>query len=152
VTVSPDGKTVYVASELSDAVAVFARNTTSGALTQLAGLAGCVSEDGTSGSCRDGKALTTPQEVTVSPDGQSAYVDAVQSHAVDVFKRDTTTGALTQLAGLAGCVSEDGTSGSCRDGKALGLPDGVTVSPDGKSVYAASFYSNAIAVFARQSP
>src|SRR2546426_7702660 len=62
------------------------------------------------------------------------------------------TGELTQLPGKTGCVSEDGTSGSCRDGKALGLPDGVTVSPDGKSVYAASFYSNAVAVFARQTP
>jgi DNA-binding beta-propeller fold protein YncE len=152
VTVSPDGKTVYVASELSDAVAVFARNITTGALTQLTGLAGCVSDDGTSGTCRDGKELTTPQEVAVSPDGQSVYVDAVQSNAVDVFKRDTTTGALTQLSRLAGCVSEDGSGGVCRDGKALGQPDGVTVSPDGKSVYAASFYSNAIAVFARQSP
>jgi DNA-binding beta-propeller fold protein YncE len=123
-----------------------------GALTQLSGKAGCVSDDGTSGTCRDGKELTTPQEVAVSPDGQSVYVDAVQSNAVDVFKRDTTTGALTQLSRLAGCVSEDGSGGVCRDGKALGQPDGVTVSPDGKSVYAASFYSNAIAVFARQSP
>jgi DNA-binding beta-propeller fold protein YncE len=42
--------------------------------------------------------------------------------------------------------------GICADGKALGLPDGVTVSPDANSVYAASFFSNAVAVFARQSP
>jgi len=150
VTVSRDGKSVYAASEVGDAVATFARNTTSGALTQLAGLAGCVSEDGTNGTCRDGKALITPQEVAVSGDGQSVYVASVQNHAIAIFARNTTNGALTQLAGLAGCVSETGTNGTCRDGKALGLPDGVTVSPDGKSVYVASFYSSAIAVFARE--
>jgi DNA-binding beta-propeller fold protein YncE len=111
-----------------------------------------VSETGTNGTCRDGKALTTPQEVAVSPDGQSVYADAVQSNAIDVFARNTTSGALTQLAGQAGCVSETGTNGTCRDGKALGLPDGVTVSPDGENVYAASFLSNAVAVFDRETP
>jgi DNA-binding beta-propeller fold protein YncE len=148
-TVSPGGRSVYVASELSNAVAVFLRNATTGALTQLGGTAGCVSDNGTNGACADGRALVAPQEVAVSPDRASVYVASVQSHALDVFARASTNGALTQLAGKAGCVSENGTNGACTDGKALGLPDGVTVSPDGKSVYAASFLSNAVAVFAR---
>ena len=44
VSVSPDGKHVYVASLDSDAVAAFARNNTTGALTQLLDQDGCVSE------------------------------------------------------------------------------------------------------------
>ncbi len=46
VAVSPDGKSVYVASTASDAVARLNRNTTTGAITQPAGAAGCVSENG----------------------------------------------------------------------------------------------------------
>ena len=55
-TVSPDGKSVYVASESSGAVAVFDR-AADGALTQKAGTAGCVSETGSGGVCADGTAL-----------------------------------------------------------------------------------------------
>jgi hypothetical protein len=46
------------------------------------------------------------------------------------------TGDLSQPAGAAGCVSEDGT-GPCADGHALDRPNSVAVSPDGKSVYVA---------------
>jgi DNA-binding beta-propeller fold protein YncE len=50
------------------------------------------------------------------------------------------TGDLTQPAGAAGCVSEEGT-GPCADGHGLDDPLSVAVSPDGKSVYVASFRS-----------
>jgi len=61
------------------------------------------------------------------------------------------TGALTQLSGNAGCVSEDGTGGDCANGKALQAPRSVAVSPEKKprSVYSASNHSDAVAVFAR---
>ena len=57
VAVSPDGRNVYVASSSAHAVAVFARDRRTGALTQLAGTDACVSEDGTGGDCADGVAL-----------------------------------------------------------------------------------------------
>jgi hypothetical protein len=47
------------------------------------------------------------------------------------------TGALTQPAGNAGCVSQSGGE-PCANGHALLNPTSVAVSPDGKSVYAAS--------------
>ena len=53
---SRDGKSVYVASSHSDAVAVFARNRRTGVLTQLDGEDGCVDNDGEEG-CADGRAL-----------------------------------------------------------------------------------------------
>jgi 6-phosphogluconolactonase (cycloisomerase 2 family) len=148
-TVTPDGANVYVASLGSDAVAVFSRDATTGALTQLAGTAGCVSETGTGGACADGTALDRSRSVVVSPNGTSVYVAAEISDAVAAFSRDAATGAITQLAGTAGCVSETGTGGACADGTALDGARSVAVSPDGKSGYAASFYSSAVSVFSR---
>jgi DNA-binding beta-propeller fold protein YncE len=154
VAVSADGKNVYAASITSDAVAAFRRNTTTGALTQLVGptgRAGCVSEDGSAGACADGKALEAASEVALSPDGGNVYVASSSfSDAVAVFRRDTTNGVLTQLAGKAGCVSDTGSGGQCADGRALELPSSVAVSADGKSVYVASAISDAVAVFARE--
>src|SRR6266511_3958988 len=147
VAVSPDGASVYVASQTSDAIAIFDRNTFTGALTQKAGTAGCVSEDGTGSACQDGVALDSATGVAGSPDGASVYVASETSNAVAIFDRNTSTGALTQKAGTAGCVSELG--GACQDGQALVGAFGVAVSPDGTSVYAASDTSDAVAIFDR---
>ena len=57
--VSADGKSVYVATVVSDAVVRFVRNTTTGAISQPAGAAGCMSETG-AGPCADGHALANP--------------------------------------------------------------------------------------------
>jgi DNA-binding beta-propeller fold protein YncE len=150
VAVSPDGKSVYVASQLSDAVALLNRNTTTGAITQpAAASAGCVSETG-AGPCANGRALDSASSVAVSADGKSVYVASlVGSGAVARFNRNTTTGAITQpAAATAGCVSETG-AGPCANGRALTGADSVAVSPNGKSVYVASNDSHAVARFDR---
>jgi DNA-binding beta-propeller fold protein YncE len=148
VAVSPDGKHVYTASSGSDAVAIFARNTQTGALSQLAGLDGCVSWTGSGGQCAEGRALDEPSSVAVSPDGKHVYAASFWSSAVVIFARDKQTGTLSQLPGPAGCVSETGFDG-CGDGRALSATRSVAVSPDGKHVYAASSASGAVAVFGR---
>ncbi len=145
VTVTPDGRSAYVASAISGAVAVFDR-APDGTLTQNPGTAGCVSETG-AGGCADGRALGFAVSVTVSPDGNSAYVASAGSDAVAVFDR-APDGTLTQKPGTAGCVSETGAS-PCADGRALDGAFSVTVSPDGRSAYVASFVSDAVAVFDR---
>jgi DNA-binding beta-propeller fold protein YncE len=119
-----------------------------GVLTQLPGLAGCISEDGSGGDCADGKALDSPSGIALSPDGRNLYTTSALSDAVAIFARDTKTGAVTQLAGQDGCVSETGNLGACDDGKAVAAPAGLAVSPDGKHVYVASTIG-AVAVFAR---
>jgi len=115
VTVSPDGTSAYVASEVSDTVVVLDR-AADGTLTQKPGAAGCISETGAS-ACGDGKALVRARSVTVSPDGRSVYVAAYDGDAVAVFDR-AVDGTLTQKAGTTGCISETG-AGPCADGTAL---------------------------------
>jgi hypothetical protein len=77
---------------LSDAVATFARNAVTGALTQTAGRAGCVSEDGSDDVmalvCADGHGLLGALTVVVSPDGLNAYVASYISNALTVFTRE----------------------------------------------------------------
>lgn len=142
VAVSPDGTSAYVTG--GHAVAVFDRNPGTGALTQKAGTAGCISDTGSAGDCVDGTVLSGAFGVAVSPDGQSVYAVALLSSAVVVFDRNPATGALTQKAETAGCVSDDGSGGTCQDGAVLENPSSIGVSPDGASVYVASFFSDAV--------
>ena len=86
-TVSPDGEHVYVASFTSDAVAAFARNKTTGALTQLPGLAACVSEDGSAGDCGNGAGLNGARGVAVSKDGRHVYVVSELGDAIVALER-----------------------------------------------------------------
>jgi DNA-binding beta-propeller fold protein YncE len=150
--VSPDGKSVYATAGASPnfhdpigSVVRLKRNTSTGAITQLAGTAGCISEDG-SGSCADGHGINGGS-VAVSPDGRSVYLaggTTLQNGSVVSLERNTSTGAITEPAGTAGCISEDG-SGPCADGHGmLRSPDGVAVSADGKSVYLAVASANAL--------
>ena len=138
VAVSPDGQQVYVASFYSSAVATLARTARTGVLTQLSGPAGCVADIGDGVTCADGRGLDGAVAIVVSPDGKHVYVGARDANAVAVFARDATTGVLTQLSGLAGCVSDNGTGGRCVDGTGLVGAGGVAVSPDGQHLYVAS--------------
>ncbi len=147
IAISPDGRNVYVASSNSNAIAVFRRNARSGELTQPAGAAGCISAQG-AGGCATGVGLEGPNSVTVSPDGRNVYATSLGSDAIDVFARNPATGALTQGAGGAGCITNVATTG-CTTGRALYGPDVVVASPDGRNVYVGAFKGSSLAVFAR---
>src|SRR5687768_6242769 len=101
VTVSPDGRSAYVAAQGGSAVSVFDR-AVDGTLTQKLGTAGCISETA-AGPCVDGTALDSARSVTVSPDGGSVYVASGSIGAVAVFDRAADS-TLTQKAGAAACV------------------------------------------------
>jgi DNA-binding beta-propeller fold protein YncE len=147
VAMSPEGRHVYVASSRSGAVAVFARARTTGVLSQLAGVDGCIRETPVAGDCAHGRGLAGASAVVVSPDGHHVYVASFDG-AIAAFARNRTTGILTQLAGLDGCVKEMPLGGDCAAGKALGGASSVAVSPNGKHVYVAATIG-AVAVFAR---
>jgi DNA-binding beta-propeller fold protein YncE len=148
--VSRDGRSVYLANLLgagSGSVARLNRNPTTGAISQPPGAAGCISDDG-SGPCADGHGLLNPLGVAVSPDGKSVYATSYTSDAVVRLARNTTTGAISQSAGTAGCVSEEG-AGPCANGHALDAAFKVAVSPDGENVYAATQGSDSVVRFDR---
>jgi DNA-binding beta-propeller fold protein YncE len=147
VAVSPDGRSVYATSLESDAITTFRRNRATGALVQGPTGTGCIAAAPIPG-CAQGRALDGPDVVTVSPDGGSVYVGSFLGDAVASFVRDRSTGALTQPAGVSGCIGGAPADG-CAPGIALDAPEGMAISGDGDNVYVASAVSNALDVFAR---
>jgi DNA-binding beta-propeller fold protein YncE len=153
ISVSSDGKSVYVAASASDAVAVFDRDATSGALTQRPGAEGCtVNEPSTDiATCNNtARALDQPRGVVVSPDREVVYVSAFASDAIAAFDRNTGNGALTQKADAEGCIVDGPATdvATCDNGgRALNGPRDVALSPEGRNAYVAVEGSNAIAVF-----
>ncbi len=146
VAVSADGKNVYATSVASDAVAIFSRDPSTGALSQATDGSGCIANAATTG-CTTGRALDGADVVAVSPDGNNVYVGAFFANAVAMFDRDPSTGALTQPADDSGCIVDpiDG----CTTGFGLAAPEGMAVSADGKNVYVATAVSNALVVLDR---
>lgn len=131
VEVSPDNRHVYVAGSLEDSVAVFSRDSATGALTFVA-----VYNDGIGGV--DG--ISGASAITFSPDGRHLYATGYFGDSLAVFNRDSVTGELTFLEAFY-----DGSGGV--DG--LGGAYGVTMSPGGEHLYVAGEFDDAVALFAR---
>lgn len=129
VTLSPDGQHLYVPSLADNAVAVFSRNTRTGRLSFVEAL-----RDGAGGV--DG--LSMSFDAAITPDGERVYVASYEDNAVTILNRNGSTGRLTLAE-----IERDGAFGI--DG--LSQADAVTLSPDGRHLYAAGFGDDAIAVF-----
>lgn len=149
--VTADGREVYVASSISDGLAVLHRDRATGALTQSPGKAGCISQGGGGGRCAAGRALDEVWGVAVSPDGRNVYAVSAKVNTLAALARDESSGRLAQLPGRYGCFIRAGGFG-CPEGRGLTVAVAVTVSPDGRNVYAASedAYLGAVAVFRRR--
>ena len=131
-TTSLDGKYVYVTSWLDETVAVFSRDAATGRLTLVETI-----KDGDAGI--DG--LDGAHGITTSPDENHVYIaSGIADNAVTVFSRDAVTGRLTFVETIKD--SDAGIDG-------LWHASGVTTSPDGKHVYIASRFDDAVAVFSR---
>jgi DNA-binding beta-propeller fold protein YncE len=133
---SPDGSSLYVAAETSDAIVRLTVGS-GGAL----GFASCVEDDDlfNSGCSQTASSLDGPTRVAVSPDGASVY-------AVD------NEWALNHFsAGLAlqGCYREVPVTGCATQAEPLEGARGLGVSPDGKYVYVTSVGRDAIVWFSR---
>lgn len=140
VVVSPDGLHVYVAAEIGDVIGSFTRNATTGALTPV----GCVGVNKL--SCSAGRGLDGVTSLSLAPDGRTLYAASVSASAVLAFAREPSTGALTQVAGAAGCQS----SLVIVDCAALPALKGPTAVVAGtSSIYVASTGNDAIVAFAR---
>jgi 6-phosphogluconolactonase (cycloisomerase 2 family) len=119
-----------------------------GGLTQPDGAEGCVNAEGDLG-CKKGRGFEYGAAVAIAPDGRHVYSVSTNGAygAITAFGRDETTGALTQLAGEAGCVTSEG-RGGCAKATGLALVNDITISPDGRTVYTVSYagYSGGQAV------
>jgi 6-phosphogluconolactonase (cycloisomerase 2 family) len=131
IAISPDGRHVYVAGYHDDGVAIFNRIPATGNLN----FSGRVKDSDWYVDGLDGATY-----VAISPDGTNVYAAGHNDNAVVVFGRDASNGALTFLE-----MVQDGVDGV--DG--LWGAQGVTVSPDGRHVYATGFFDRAVAVFSR---
>ena len=130
-TISPDGRHVYVAAAIDGAIVVFSRDVVSGKLTFLAAYRG---------NSVAGPPLSLPVSLTISPDGQHLYAADMRNDAIIVFRRDETSGHLAYVEAQKDKVG--GVAG-------LDGPVSLTVSPDGRHVYVAGIYGDAVVVFQR---
>jgi DNA-binding beta-propeller fold protein YncE len=131
----------------------------------LSGADGCLvapgqkSNDNGTQDCGDGKALLGASAVAISPDGENVYVasgtagttQASSFGSLAILRRNAATGAISEV----GCLSSDGTdgrdgaSGACVTTPGLLGADGVTVSPDGSTVFVTANMSASVVAFAR---
>lgn len=127
VRVSPDNNHVYasgVNGGSSGGLAIFSRNTATGALTFVTYTAG-----GSNGFGR----------VAISPDGAQVYLLKLGQSRLGVFARDTVSGALTFEEDLIDDIG--GVDG-------LSTPEDIVVSPDSRHVYVVAGEST-VAAFQR---
>jgi len=137
VTISPDGKYLYTAADLNNAISVFSRDNdnsaTPGALDFVEKLQDDIGDINTLAGC---------SSIAISPDGRYLYTAARWDDAVTVFARDMGTGKLGFIE--AHILT---TPGDIED-EYFG-PLSVTVSPDGNHLYVAGTENHAILAYNR---
>lgn len=149
-TVSPDGRNVYVTASRTNSILAFAR-AADGSLTRLPGERGCVGRTPEPGRCSSARAVDTPVMLAVSADGRNLYaasfghgerrevqggfVPYQAGGGVAAFRRDEATGALTQLDGEHGCVTAHPPGDGCTAAKDLGDPVELALAPDDGHLY-----------------
>lgn len=144
IAVSPDGRSVYTATEndRESAVTVFDRRP-NGALRYR----GCFADFGTYHCDRPAHdSLADLTDIAVNPNGTAVYaLGSYDSEAITTFDR-ASDGSLT----YAGCIADtyEG-AGGCAKPKHSSLhePQGIAVSPDGRSVYVGSDFGAAVSRF-----
>src|SRR4051812_3234042 len=75
-----------------------------GGLNQLPNPLGCLTNGGSGGVCTSTHDMTRNLGNAISPDGKNVYVTSIDNDTVEIFDRNSVTGALTQKGGNQGCV------------------------------------------------
>lgn len=126
IAIAPDGRQVVAAGSIDNALAVFERDPTTGALAFLQAV-------------RTG-GLVAASGLAYDPDGRHVYATAANGNEVSVFARDEAAGSLSFVQAVRNGVS--GVMG-------LASPRQVTVAPEGTAVYVTAAFDDAVTLFDR---
>jgi DNA-binding beta-propeller fold protein YncE len=166
VTVSADGRSVYVSASSSGSVAAFARDQATGALTRL----GCFQKAPPAGSpCTPANIFggtddlltnaadsalyaASPLEGTISAfiapsPGPSEASKGAESPSAPPLTVSSLFSALPGTFTANPCVAVNGYDGSCANGVAMKGAGALTLSPEGNELYAVAPGSGAIDTF-----
>jgi 6-phosphogluconolactonase (cycloisomerase 2 family) len=145
VAVSSDGKSVYVTGSSDETVVTFHRAKHSGALSG----ASCIDDNDTGpGTCaQSADGLRDANSITLGPEGKTAYVAGEFDHAISIFKRNKSSGALTPTSCIAD--NDDNPEPCFQAADGMRVLAATAISSDGKSLYSAAFSDDAIARFKR---
>ena len=168
-TITHDGRSVYVTSRGDDAVVEFRRNLRKGTLTYKRCLSGDL--DSAAGEPCDSVPVTATngedsgmdgaEGVVASRDGRSVYISGSNDASVVEFTRSPATGALTfkfcdsgdyetgHFVGTAAC-SELSLSTAEGDNSGIGFPQFMALSRDDRSLYVAAAGDDSVFHFARE--
>lgn len=146
VAVTPDGKSVYVASEKDHAVVRFNR-ALDGKLTP----AGCIADAGDpSATGCGGTQEGLLQANDIAANNKSVYVVSRGDHALVRFDRPTVEPVTGEIV-PQGCIEDVAAPAACTaEQEGLGDAQAVAISDDGKSVYVVSRNEAAVVGFSRQ--
>ena len=144
-----DGTSAVFARGDSNVIVAFARDTTTGALSEVSGTTSCVSEDGSGGTCSTGKGLTGFGALSLAPDGHGVYAASPDIASVAVLLPNTSGTIAQSTSGSPSLCYTSATEPGCDSAKALQNASATLVSPDNNWVYVTSTHNNSIAVFGR---
>lgn len=165
-TVSPDGRFVYVAARGDAAVSAFAR-AADGSLSFQGCLSGGISAvvTGFQSACAPvgpenshGSGLRGVSRIAISPDGASLYASSPKTSSIAEFQRDPASGQLAYRGCLSGESRGLGLGNPCRPvpgareagfDSGMWLIDRLAISRDGRSLYGLARGDDAIDVFGR---
>jgi 6-phosphogluconolactonase len=123
--ITPNGQFLYVANSASNTVLAYSINGTTGVLTPLAGATGNPFPSGAG-----------PSDVSVSPNGQFAYVVNSGVNNISAYSINQVTGALTSLAGATGNPFPTGAD-----------PQSINLTANGMFAYVSNFASHTVSAY-----
>ena len=146
IAISPDGRFAYVAGFADDAIVQLRRNRRNGTLRA----AGCTADESTGGCDRVVDGLDGVIDLAISDNGRNLYSVANTDKTLLHFRRNLRTGGLrlANCVDSAGLAAVDNVCEPSADG--MTSPAGLTLGPEGRSLYIASGTYSSLVRFSLQ--